>query len=447
MKKTLALLLALLMVLSLAACAASQPAAPTEETTPTPTEESTAAPAETAEPEADPLPYEGVSLNFWFPPYSDHDQAYWDARLEKFTAETGATVTTTIVPWGDMSAKYLAGFMSGDGPDVFYMHQGLTYDMVDVGALLDLNQYFTADELADRLYWSSGNVLGGQYEAPYCVDFGFRGMIYNMDLLKAAGVEDVPSTWDEFIDAAVKIKDASVCEYPVVYTMGEESNAVMDSFMPLVWNAGGDIVTADGTKAIIGEEPGQRAIQFLYDLVYTYGVLSTDCTSIDANYATELFAQGKVAMMPVKGAVLYNHDDMDFEYKVTLGITDGDKDLYCFYPMDYMSVNANSKNVDAAVTLLKWITSAESNAAFRADLNPTQINLLASEPEMVYEQEWAAENMPLLAKSGRNVPISKGTSSQNQVVFTNLQLLILGELSPEECAAAMQSGVEATLTD
>ena len=89
MKKAIALLLAALMLLSLAACAAKPAEAPVSE----PPAADAPAPAEEAAPEAAPeesaRPYEGVTLNYWMPPHGGLDQETWDAHMADFEAETG----------------------------------------------------------------------------------------------------------------------------------------------------------------------------------------------------------------------------------------------------------------------------------------------------------------------------------------------------------------------
>ena len=445
MKKPLALILTLVMILSLVACAAKTTEAPAAEA---PAAEAPAAeaPAEEA-PVA--LPYEGVTLTFWWPPYSEGDQSYWDGVLQEFTAQTGAVVETTIVPWEELSTKYLAGFMSGEGPDVFYMTNEMMADMHDAGAILDLTPYFTSDELATRLYWNSGSAFGGQYAAPFSVDTSFRGMAFNLDLLKAAGVESVPTTWDEMIDAAVKVKDANVCEYPVAYEAADAAGGVLNAFLPTLWSAGGNIVSADGTTATMDSDAALRTCQYFYDLVYTYGVMSTDCTSINTQGIADLFLEGKIAMCNIVANMLSKVDQstINFDYTVTLGLSDGTNHAKTFYPIDTMSVNAGSKNVDAAIALLKFITSAETHSNFRENVHASQVQLHTTEAAPEYPTQWVADNMAVLNDYAMVMPVAKGVPAMQAALFTNYQLLIMGELTPEECVAAMQDACATALSE
>lgn len=449
MKKLIALLLALLMVLSLGACAAKEET-PAKEEAPatsneaeTPAEEETEAPAE----ESDALPYEGVTLTYWFPPFTGEDQSWWEGVFEEFTAKTGAKVEVTIVPWGDLSTKYMTGFMSGEGPDVFYMTSGLLYDMVDAGACLDLAPYFSEEEVADQLFWNSGYNLGAQYSAPFASGVSFRGMMFNMELLEAAGVTEIPTTWDEVIAAGQKVKEAGVCEYPVMYGLSSgNSTANVDSFLPTLWSAGGELVNEDGTAAAINSEEGLAACQYLYDLVYTYGVMSEDCTTMDATAVCEMFNDGKIAIACGQVAYCMSAERKDdFEFVAALGVTDGKHDIMTLNPVDTMSVNAASKNVDAAVDLLKFIISSDVRDHFRADCYTTLVQMNASGASVSYDNESVAACMAEAGAHSRQNYVGKGASSFDDIVATNLQLMILGELTPAETVEAMETAINAVI--
>ena len=43
------------------------------------------------------------------------------------------------------------------------------YDYIDMGALADIDEYFTDDEKANYLYYDLGNIQGGQYALPVVV--------------------------------------------------------------------------------------------------------------------------------------------------------------------------------------------------------------------------------------------------------------------------------------
>ena len=392
------------------------------------------------------LPYEGVTLTFWMPPYTaDEDQSYWDGRMEVFKEQTGVNVEVTIVPWGDMGAKYLAGFMSGQGPDVFYMVNELMYDVIEAGACLELSPYFSAEEVADQLLWESCIQMGGHYAAPFSSGVSFRGMAFNMDILDAAGVAKAPATWDEVIDAGQKVKAANLCEYPVLYGMSSTNNtAVLNSFLPTLWSAGGDMVNADGTEATLNTPEALAACQYLYGLSYEYSILSPDCTTIDTEGVQNLFREGKTAIAAAE--VGYIMDVKDINTAFAFAVTDGKHDMMTFSPVDTMAVNADSNNKDAAIDLLKFLISTDSHVDFRTNnMYPALIRFNASDVPASYDNADIAALMENVGEYTRAMPVAKGIATMTDAMTTNLQLMMMNELTPEAALEAMQNACSAAL--
>ena len=132
---------------------------------------------------------------------------------------------------------------------------------------------------------------------------------------------------------------------------------------------------------------------------------------------------------------------------MTLGLSDGTNHAKTFYPIDTMSVNAGSKNVDAAIALLKFITSAETHSNFRENVHASQVQLHTTEAAPEYPTQWVADNMAVLNDYAMVMPVAKGVPAMQAALFTNYQLLIMGELTPEECVAAMQDACATALSE
>ena len=449
MKKIIALLLTAIMIFSLVACGGSAPAADSG-AAPAADSGAATAVADSGSDGASAGQFDGVTLEFWMPPINGEDMAYWEPRFEEFKKETGITVNTTIVDWGDMSTKYMAGFMSCDGPDVFYMVNEIMYDMSQAGALMDLAPYYTQEELDNH------NFLYGTYtrgDARYSMPFlgetcAYRGYFFNLDLLEKAGVNKIPENWDELIDAAVKVKEAGVCEYPILYPVAEDNASPLATILPMIWSAGADLVSADGESVVIDSPEAVEACQFLYDLSNKYEVLSKDCVTLQTQPAEDLFIEGKVAILGGEANwIEQNYASIPFKLDTRIALSPAGKTPSTFASVDQISANANSKNPEAAVALLKWLTSGPQFETFREtlyasmgqmtkDMSPTPFN----SPEI--EAEVAAN-----ASMGRPLPVCKGLASMTELLKSNEQLLVMGEITPEEAVKAMAEGFQAALDE
>ena len=263
-----------------------------------------------------------------------------------------------------------------------------------------------------------------------------------MDLLKAAGVDAVPTTREEFVAAALKVKEAGVCEYPVMLPMATAAETTMTSILPNIWSGGGDFATADGE--IVFDSPENLAtLQWMYDLVYTHGVLSEDCTGIDTTAQIDLFIEGKVAMLWGETWPYVDRSaEIDFEWTTALGIAPAGGKVMTFCPTDMVAVNANAQNQGAAIEWLKFLLSVDQRNNFRENNYSTLLQLNKSADPIVYPVDCINADMAAAGEHTRALPIVKGCSTMTTDMCTNIQLMMMGELTPAEAVAAIQAACE-----
>ena len=155
-----------------------------------------------------------------------------------------------IIPWDNYEEKYLTGTTSDDGPDVGYMYMEMFYDYIDMGALTDIDEYFTDEEKENYLYYELGNIQEGQYALPVVVG-NPRILVANMDLLKEAGIDKIPTNWDELVSACKKIKESNPNVAPFLQDWGNPHyGSLNEIYWPYFWGAGGEIVDEEGNLTI-----------------------------------------------------------------------------------------------------------------------------------------------------------------------------------------------------
>ena len=91
-------------------------------------------------------------------------------------------------------------------------------------------------------------------------------MFARTDLLEQAGVEGIPSTYDEMIAAAEKIRSAGIMEYPLVMNMKTGWN-VGESFNLAFMAHGGEFFKAGTAEPTVNSEAGVAALNTLKSLV------------------------------------------------------------------------------------------------------------------------------------------------------------------------------------
>ena len=203
MKKIIALLLALVMVMALAACGASEPA-PTDAP-------KTDEPVATEGNAAEPKKYEGVEITYWSMWSAGEPQALViEEAAAAFEADTGAKVK---IEWKGRDIKTLlsAALEAGEKFDVFdddytrigQVYAPYTYDLTEMAAAAGYDKIGYACFNDQAIEWAG--FLNSIVEQP-----NIGGIFYDKDAFAAAGIDTVPATWTEFLAACEKLKAAGI---------------------------------------------------------------------------------------------------------------------------------------------------------------------------------------------------------------------------------------------
>lgn len=129
-------------------------------------------------------------------------------------------------------------------------------------SLYDLSQ-FGADQYADYYNpgpWSAVSSNGGVWALP--MDSGPTAFFYNKVAFEKAGIAEAPKTWNEFYEAAKKLRAVGS------YILAEPNNiAVTESW---IWAAGGNPVSVDGETVSIdyaGDEKSKAFSEYMQKLI------------------------------------------------------------------------------------------------------------------------------------------------------------------------------------
>src|SRR2546430_5230119 len=133
------------------------------------------------------------------------------ALMDEFQAQNpGITVKLISGPYSTTHDQTVAGAATGTMSDVVGLDGAWVNDFVKQGALADLSKLmsdakYDGSELAAQI-----QLNGSTWMIPV-VNFVYPVFV-NLDLLKAAGIDKLPSTRKEFADAATKLtnKDKNV---------------------------------------------------------------------------------------------------------------------------------------------------------------------------------------------------------------------------------------------
>ncbi|KFI90096.1 ABC transporter substrate-binding protein [Bifidobacterium scardovii] len=184
--------------------------------------------------------------------------------------------------------KLLTAIASGQVPDLVMWDRYQTALYAPKGAVQAIDEFVKKDAIdLDAFYpqaiaeMESGGKL---YGLPLLVDV--RSLAYNADLFNQAGATP-PTTWDELLEVAKKltIKDDSGKLSRAGFLLNDPG-----LFNMWLWQAGGELLSADGKKTAYNSSSGLEVLNFWKSMldagVYVNGFADTN----------DVFAAGDAAM-------------------------------------------------------------------------------------------------------------------------------------------------------
>ena len=122
-------------------------------------------------------------------------------------------------------------------------------------------------------------------------------MFANMDLLTKAGVTQMPSTREEFEEAAkaVAASGEGVSGWALPLSL-EAPNGAQNDIMSWVWASGGSMLTDDGKPNLVGNNDVKSAAKFIKRL-WDAGVVSPGAFTMKEQDKVEDFTNGRVGLM------------------------------------------------------------------------------------------------------------------------------------------------------
>ncbi|MCI1722390.1 MAG: sugar ABC transporter substrate-binding protein [Lachnospiraceae bacterium] len=230
-------------------------------------------------------------------------QQWWGVELpdgklqeitDEFTKETGIKIELLSNPYADTKTQIAAGAAAGTMADVVGLDGSWVYDFAKQGSISNLTDLMKADGYDDTQLSSQIKYEGNTYMIPV-VNFAYP-MYCNMDILKAAGIDKAPTTWDEFTADCKTIvsSQSGVAGYAIPLST-ESPSGIQNNFMSWLWASGGSMLK-DGKPNLTGNQDMIDTVNFVKGL-YDNGLMSEGSYSMKEADMVEEFTNGRVAFM------------------------------------------------------------------------------------------------------------------------------------------------------
>ena len=210
------------------------------------------------------------------------------------------TLEVTKLPDDNYYTSLKTKLASGECPDIIltqpmYAGQNACYAMAEAGYLVPLNDM---DSIKDRIDTMQAVTYDGDVVVA-TTGVSILGCYYNKDLFAEAGIESVPATWDEFLEACQKLQDAGI--QPIV--MGDKDQYVLQFGLYQIaaneiypQNPDFDVQLRSGDTSFTDEGTWDKVLEMyktLYDNKY---IDASQSLGYGASQAITDFIDGKAAM-------------------------------------------------------------------------------------------------------------------------------------------------------
>lgn len=352
----------------------------------------------------------------------------------------GITVTLVSGPYSATRDQIVVGAASGTLSDVVGLDGAWVNGLNKQGAITDMGPLMDGASY-DRSQIADIVQLGGK-----SVMFPLASFVYpvfvNLDIAASAGVDTMPSTRSEFVDAAAKMTDADKNQYGWVLPLSLQSpGGIQNDVMSWNW-ASGNSMLKDGKPDL--ENPKViETLEFIKSMDDA-GVISPGIFAKKEQDKVEEFVNGRVGMMISSLAhinlIRERNPDLNFGISAIPAVDGYDGARGLPYASWGIGISDSTENKEEAWKLVEYLMSPEVNGKLVSIANAFPGNVNAT-PDFVQSDELFGKAFEIfqsgyLANEFVGLPVAEELMRQLNV---EMQKMMDGQQSAAEAAAAAQA--------
>ncbi|MCK9598575.1 MAG: sugar ABC transporter substrate-binding protein [Sphaerochaeta sp.] len=348
--------------------------------------------------------------------------------------------------YADYHTKLMTMIAGNMAPDVMRIDDYYFYDFIKLGAVESLSPYIQRDKIDLNLYPKMGieeaTVDGQIYGLPWGTAPLY--MLLNLDVFEKAGVA-LPS-----LDWTTKDFERIVRSFnpqkDKVYGFAIDTN-YLSSVLPHIWSKGGTLLSEDKSRYTGDSPEASSAIQMLADL-YKEGYMPKDTiNSGNTEALRRWFSNGTIAMMSGSAQeilAIQKIEGIRFE-AWTMPQAMNSKNTTVF-KSNTISISKSSKQKEAAWIFTKFLRGVEGEDLYvRAKRFPPTLNIaenwaLYLDPNLYPKQ--IKQISELIAKEyGHTLPLRTGYAAIESKVIPAVQSAMLGTKTAAQAMADIRGDI------
>lgn len=362
-------------------------------------------------------------------------------------------ITQLATPSDQVLQKVLTAVRGNSAPDIAYMFGSWSPNIAEIPKVVDMAETVKGPD------WNWDDFYQGERDAatvgdkivgvPALVDN--LAIVYNKTLFDQAGVAAPTAewTWDDFRTAAKKLTDPAKGQYGWSIPADASEDTVWH-YLPMLWEAGGDILTPDNQHAAFNSEAGVKALTTLQDMAVTDKSVFLDTTNQDYQ---KLFTAGKIGMLITGPWDLGVLTDVDYGVQIMptyAGSSAGHQTIAG--PDNWVVFDNGAQRKQAAIDFVKWLTAApqvKSTSLTTADL-PTRKSV-GDDPAFVKQLNEKQPGTGVFVQNLANVKQARPTVAQypkiSEALGQAIVSVLLGQAQPADALSTAAKTTDAALAE
>lgn len=342
--------------------------------------------------------------------------------------------------------KILAAVVGEAAPDLLWFNPTLTGRLVELGAVRPLDDLLATSTLGQEIDPSllpTMQLNNRTWSIPFATNN--IGVFYRPSLFEAAGIKELPQTWDEFCRAAKQLTidkdgDKRIDQHGIFLPLGKGEFTVF-IWSPFLWSAGGDL---DGDRPQLNTPEARDALQLWLDLIRSDSAI---LSQPERGYEEDNFVSGKVAMQISGSWALRFMTQKGIDFGVMpiprdrfAATTIGGENLFLF--------KTTPARETAAWKFAEFVMGEEFQTAWATQTGYLPTNLKAQRSQAYAEyiaKQPAAEIFLNQISAGRTRPLSADYPRISESIGRAIEATLLQKSSPTEALAKAQRSLELAL--
>ncbi|MFC4601790.1 ABC transporter substrate-binding protein [Cohnella hongkongensis] len=292
--------------------------------------------------------------------YVGQNESFLKPYIDQWNAENPDIQIKPIgVDFGELQKTIMTRQSAGQGADIMHFYTLWGGQLQKNNVLAEAPDYIVQDVQAN---YPPAAVKGASHDGKvygYPTEVQAYGLFYNKRLLKEAGFDNPPATWDELLSMGAAIEQKGSSGQVQVQGFGFQrgyAGLVDQPFMAMMAAAGSNLLSDDLTQSNLTSDAGRKTLE-LYSKVY-----GKDGLTDIAFDTTKGFGAGQVGMTIGAGWWAGSLKTLMKESYEDVGVSplpsiDGSSKGTIAYTWAW-GVNAKSKNQEAAWKFLQWMNAS-----------------------------------------------------------------------------------------